>query len=342
MIKALRVQNFRVHRDYFVELSDGVNVMVGPNGCGKTSLLEAIHVCLQGKSFRGYVGGAVNTDSSWARIDLNIDNQDITVKIQEKDGRIEKEFIVKGQSKKRLVKTDKQPVVLFEPEDLRIISGSPQRRRDYIDALAIKLDYSHQVNLNKYKKALQQRNALLKSNAADKEFFVWDVQLAEYGGSIMVARKGVIDQIDELITGKYQQTADNKDVVTLEYFSNFDGDLLKKLTENLLLDRRMRSTNYGPHKDDLLINLNGVSARVVASRGESRSLVLALKSSEFTLLTSKFGVEPLLLLDDVFSELDGQRRKALTTLMRDTQTVITTTDADLALSIDDKAVVKPI
>ena len=337
MITDLRLQNFRSFKDNSFELSPGVNIIVGPNASGKTNLLEAVLVLARGTSYRARDYELIRFGRPWARLDSHDkDSNQRTVKIT-REPEPGKQYEIAGRSFKRLTLNHSLPAVLFEPGHLRLLNGGPDRRRDYLDDLLEQTIPGYGVTRRQYRRALAQRNRLLKQTGpvSQDQLFPWDVRLSQLAGVIVRARGELVDNINKQVTGLYKQLSGAKTHVTVTYDNRWPADvyeshLLKKLESNHANDRLRGFTGSGPHREDLLIAFDGHPAQETASRGELRTAVLALKVIELELVkASRDGLEPLLLLDDVFSELDGKRRHALTDYLAPYQTFITTTDADV-------------
>lgn len=339
MITNLRLQHFRSYDDASYELESGVTVIVGPNASGKTNLLEAVLVAARGNSYRGRDIELLHFDTPWARLDAETLEGPRVVKLQrDGDDRCLKTFIVDGQELARLTLARSLPVVLFEPNHLLLLSGSPELRRSFLDDLIEQTSPRFGALRRHYKRVLAQRNSLLKKQPRDmtEQLFVWNVRLSELGGQIAHERTALVSRFQDRMSELYGRLAAGSQVVELAYVSQFapatyETALLHKLEANTELDVLRGFTAYGPHRDDLSVRLDGHEANSAASRGETRTLVLALKILELQLLEELRGVRPLLLLDDVFSELDAHRRQALTAFVADYQTFITTTDADVVL-----------
>lgn len=336
MIIDLRLQHFRSYRDATFELSPGVNIVVGPNAAGKTNLLESLLVLSKGSSYRAKDAELVKLGRQWARLDATLaDGTNRTVKIISEPMQ-SKEYEINKRGFKRLTMNHMLPVVLFEPEHLRLLSGGPDRRRDYIDDLLEQTIAGYGSLRRQYRRALAQRNALLKQHGSDNQIFPWNVRLSELAGQIVRARTQLIKRLDEEAGPLYRKLGKSKVKVSLAYQNrwpaeNYESGLLKELEANLELDKQRGFTGAGPHREDLVVTFDGQPAQEVASRGEIRTTVLALKIIELKIIEEMRDQKPLLLLDDVFSELDGKRRHALTDYLAPYQTFITTTDADTVL-----------
>jgi DNA replication and repair protein RecF len=339
MIESVRLQRFRSYRDESFEFDPGVNIIVGPNASGKTNLLEALLVACTGTSFRARDAELVAHGAPWARVDVHDEHGDRTVKLFVQDnGAIKKDFVVMGQKFARLSLQKSVPVVLFEPNHLLLLHGSPDLRRDYLDDLLEQTVAGYGKARRDYRRALAQRNALLKHGpAAKNQLFAWNIRLGEIGSLLATERHKLVERMNERIGDLYSALAHSKAAeVQVRYAASCDiaqygSNLLHALEKRQDTDIERGYTTIGPHREDLVVSFNGRSASEVASRGESRTVLLALKIMELALLEEVRGSKPLLLLDDVFSELDGARRRALTESIRGYQTFITTTDADVVV-----------
>lgn len=332
----IRLQNYRSYKDASFELGSGVNIVVGPNAIGKTNLLEALIYSTGSSSYRGKDQAVIRHKADWARIDTHTStNQSRTIKITKNGDKIQKAFEIDQRKYIRLPLQHTHPVVLFEPNNLYLLTAEPSARREYIDEVIAKYDPGHNELLRRYRRALAQRNKLLKyPSTQNEQFFVWNIKLAELAEKIVKARKTSIDDLNKQLSGIYSSAAGKKSSIELKYISpidisNYSSGLLRYLDINLQTDKERGFTGAGPHREDILFLLNGVDAARHASRGEVRTIILSLKIFELELVNKKLNKKPLLLLDDVFSELDGARRKALTSYLKNHQTIITTTDADV-------------
>ncbi len=365
MIENLRLQNFRSYKDASFEFEGGVNIVVGPNASGKTNLLEAILVLAQGGSYRARDADLIQFNKPWVRLDgLFVPGGSRTLKLTRTalQGRslqgVSKQFVLADQPHRRLSLEQTVPVVIFEPGHLQLLSRGPDYRRDWLDDLLARSQVGYKRLINSYRRALAQRNALLKkpARAAADQLFVWNVRLSDHAGQGAAARATLVEQINKGLSRTYGQIAGpvessasgrrrpvgafhragRRAKLAITYqnqfsLSNYSSRLLAKLEASTELDLRRGFTAHGPHREDFTIELNRQPAPISASRGEVRSLVLALKIFELGLIAKARDAAPIFLLDDVFSELDGSRRRALVAHLRDHQTIITTTDADAVM-----------
>lgn len=335
MIRDIRLQHFRSYNDAFFELDEGVTIIAGPNASGKTNILEALLVVAQGSSYRAKDVELLHFNADWARLDAATPEGRRTVKIQT-NPIVSKTFEIDGQPLSRLHVSRTLPVVLFEPDHLLLMSGAPDLRRSFLDDLIEQSEAGFASVRKHYRRVLSQRNKLLKKNPADihQQLFVWNVRLSELGGQIAKRRHALVVRFNERAPEIYEHLAGRSNRIELHYDSRFhpelyESQLLHKLESSTELDILRGFTAYGPHRDDIAVNIDGHPMQESASRGETRTLVLALKVLELQLLEEVRGQQPLLLLDDVFSELDAKRRQALTRYVQQYQTIITTTDADI-------------
>ncbi len=338
-LQSITLHNFRSYEESSFEFSDGVNIIIGPNAVGKTNLLEAVYVVALGRGFRSIQDSdLIRSDQKWARVDAILDEKERSVVLDKstQDTRLKKKFIFGGNEKKRLKFEDLRPLVLFQPDDLRMVAGSPGRRREYIDNLLSQLLPTYRQDLSAYNRVLLQRNSFLKSSrvSSSDQMFVWNMQLAERGGRIIQKRQKILNMLSIKIGPVYSQVAGVNHKLEIKYESsipleNYSNSLLQALDKTLSLDVLRGFTSVGAHRDNISITIDGRAFKDVASRGENRTLILALKMIELEELEAARQITPLLLLDDVFSELDGSRRSLLTSYLKNHQTLITTTDADI-------------
>lgn len=344
VVKNLSLENIRSHNKFNVKLSPTVTVIVGGNGSGKTSIIEAIYIALQGSSFKGSDHDVLRYKSPWWRINMEFDNytkRSVTYNPDQPSSK--KKIVIGDKTAYRMLPKYKYPVVLFDPDDLRLLHGSPSRRRQFIDRFISQLDPAYQSALHKYERALRQRNNLLKrGNSRRDELFVWDIALSEYGAYIIEKRIAFVERINSKLNDQYNSIAMSHNIATVHYSNTYIGDIKQKLLNDLHAhlerDKILGFTSSGPHRHDVIFRFNNYTALDVASRGEVRTIVLAIKFMEVEIIKQITQVKPIILLDDVFSELDGSRRKAITKYLKDYQTIITTTDADVIVKDFKKSV----
>lgn len=328
IIKSINLTNFRSHDHYRLDCTNETSLVLGPNGSGKTSVLEAIYILTQGKSFRASDPEIIKRGTDFYRIELEfISGETITATYNHH----QKTFLTADHKSRRLPKKYRYPVVLFEPSDLNLISHAPSRRRTYFDRIFSQFDPNFPSHLSRYEKALRQRNELLKSEHLSRDcLFSWDILLARHGTEICRQRTIFLNEISSRLTEVYHSIATSPDQLSLNYRTEVSGynesDYLLHLEQNFTKDHYLGHTTFGVHHDDYLFEFNHQPADGSASRGESRTFILALKFIESDLIYQKTGSRPLILLDDVFSELDSSRRHSLVQNFQNHQIILTSVE----------------
>jgi len=338
ILESLRVVNFRNYSDELFRPDSQLEMIVGPNGIGKTNILEAVHLICEGGSFRLRRDlEFVNKEERWARIEANLDldgkQEKRVLKLSlNGEGKVSKKLEIDGVN--RIASRHLLPVVVFEPDQMRMITEGPDLRRGYLDDRISFLDFEYSRYIADYKRVVTQRNRLLKlikrGEARREDLFVWHVKLSELAAPIIEARKKYLEDLNSKLQKDYRKISKKKDIVSVEYLPNFDressaklsSDLFNKLETDIGTDIQTGFTRRGPHRDDWEIKLNGQSASNSASRGEIRTLILSLKLYEFEHLKYSFGITPLVLLDDVMSELDSTRRRELLEFFKEAQVIM--------------------
>jgi len=310
VVKTLSLKNFRSHGEFLLDCNKPMTLVIGENGSGKTSVLEAIYLALRGKSFKGVDMEMCKRGEEYYRVELGkVDGSGVVVRWSGK-----REFEIDDKKTWRLPKKNRYPVILFESDDLYLVGSGPARRRNYFDKLLSQANEKYSVALAKYSKALRQRNDLLKrETVAGDDLFAWNVMLARYGVALSATRREFVEKVNQRLTGAYREIAHNEDSaeIRLEHRAMDESEYLAELTRLFEKDRRVGHTTFGVHLDDWVFWFNGKKADGSASRGEVRSMILALKFIEARLVQEETGKSPLVLLDDIFSELDEARQKHL-------------------------------
>ena len=329
IIREITLTNFRNHTKYKLKCKKNTTLILGENGSGKTSVLEAIYILTRGKSFRASDSEIIKRNQPYYRAELIYQNgEKMIVTYDQKN----KTFISTDKKTSRLPKNNRYPIILFQPSDLNLASSSPSRRRDYFNNLFSELDEKYHQTLLKYEKALKQRNEILKKEFFKKEeLFSWNILLAKYGVDLFEMRNKYTKEINQSFTKTYQSIAKTNDTCELSYQTEIKNpstnNYLSILEQNLPKDKIIGHTSFGPHRDDFIFMFNQKIADGSASRGETRSVILALKFIEAELIQKFNQQKPIILLDDVFSELDNTRRKCLVENFRDHQVIITSVEA---------------
>ena len=328
IIKTISLTNFRNHTSYYLECNQDTTLILGKNGCGKTSVLEAIYILTRGKSFRSTDPEIIKHNTDFYRVEIEYNNGEKNIATF--DGK-NKTFIILDKKTRRLPKKNKYPIILFLPSDLNLISGSPSRHRDYFDRLFSQISEEYSSLISKYNKALHQRNELLKTEDPNStSLFPWNLLLAKYGARIFTLRQEFTEKINQTLNQTYLSIAKNKDKIVLTYKTEVknttENSYLNTLERNFQKDLYLGHTSFGVHRDDFEFLFNNRLANGSASRGETRSIILALKFVEANLIYEKLHQKPIVLLDDVFSELDDVRRKCLIKNFKDHQVIITSVE----------------
>ncbi len=349
LITKLQLQNWRNHGKFSFEF-DGITVLVGPNATGKTNFLEAIYYLATGKSFRAKDESLIGWDEQFSRIEADIQREEGSenlLVVLENQGRTVKTVKIKEQKVASAKLLGHLGAVLFTPEEIELISTLPEARRRYLNMIISQSDRKYSYSLIHFRRTLEQRNSLLRrifnGEAKEDELEIWDGRFAEYSEQIIAARAGYVSEINKHLTVHYQRLAGNKQKLELLYIPSIEptqgwAGIVTRLTQSRPRDILARVTTIGPHRDDMGFTLDGRNLLTFASRGELRTVMLALKLAEVDFLESIMGERPVLLLDDVFSELDEKRRDLLSQVFTEQQTIITTTDLDhVSKNILDKA-----
>ena len=335
-IRSIELKNFRNYENLEISFDEGTNILFGDNAQGKTNILEAAYMSGTTKSHKG----------SRDREMIRFGEEEAHLKtVVVRGGR---EYQIDMHLKKNRAKgiaIDKIPIkkaselfgilniVFFSPEDLNIIKNGPAERRRFLDSELCQLDRIYLADLTNYNKILAQRNKLLKDMiyrpSLSDTLPVWDMQLIETGKKIIRRRKQFVDELREIVSDIHYRISGGKEELFLKYEPNIDDiffeDELSRAKEK---DKKLCQTSVGPHRDDLLFSIGDVDIRKYGSQGQQRTSALSLKLSEIELVRKSISDTPVLLLDDVLSELDSSRQNYLLNNISDTQTIITCTGLD--------------
>lgn len=343
IVKSLELENFRNHKDTKISFSDRFNVIFGDNGQGKTNILEAIYLCASGRSHR------TSKDSELIRFTCG----SYKVSAFVKTSGLEKDICIDYfADQKKQIKINEIPLhkigalmgnlyaVFFSPEDLFIVKQGPTERRRFVDITLSQIKPAYFYDLQLLSKVLKQRNTLLKSlnnhPALIDTVDVWNRKLAEVAASIITARRIFSKKLSELAKSQHKFLTIEKEIISFDYHCSFQiGEdtekselieiYIRQLEKNISRDIALGYTSAGPHRDDYDISINGKSLKLFGSQGQQRSSVLSLKIAEIELIYNETGEYPVLLLDDVMSELDENRQKYLMDSIKNVQTFITCT-----------------
>lgn len=333
---SIELKNYRNYRETHIDFDKNVTIFFGDNAQGKTNVLEAIYVCATTKSHRS----AKDRDL----ILFGEDEAHIKMMLEEGDRKVRVDMHIKKNKSKGIavdgVMLKKASdlfgylnVVFFSPEDLNIIKNGPGERRKFIDFELCQLDKIYLHNIVNYNKVLSQRSRLLKDMAFFPDFMqlleVYDSQLNLYGDVVIRSRKKFIGQLNDIIKDIHQKLTGGKEELEIIYEMDVDeGNILDTLQKNRERDIKQKVTNAGPHRDDIKFVINGIDVRRFGSQGQQRTAALSLKMAEIRLVEMMTNEKPILLLDDVLSELDCNRQNYLLNSIKDIQTLITCTGLD--------------
>ncbi|MBQ7245351.1 MAG: DNA replication/repair protein RecF [Firmicutes bacterium] len=348
IIKNIELKNFRNYEYLQLDFNKNVNLILGDNAQGKTNLVEAIYISSFGKSFR--------TSSDYKLIKFGEREAFIKIEAEKENFDTEVEVLIKlkgNSTTEKSVKKDKKNItkatellnniyiVIFSPEDLRLVKDEPEKRRKFINRELCQISLSCLDNFSNYKRALLQRNAYLKEENIKQDILdVWDVQLAKYGAVIIKLREKYINKIGKISSLIHRGITGGEESLILNYEPNLEiqediseqeAEFYEALKRSFNSDYKNKTTQVGPHRDDISFFVNGVDMRSFGSQGQQRTCALSLKLAELSLIKEDTGENPILILDDVMSELDQKRQEFLIETLRDNQLFITTTDLDQSI-----------
>lgn len=358
-LRSIVLKNFRNYDHLKLQFDEKLNVIVGDNAQGKTNLLEAIYVSGFGKSFR------TNKESELVeftqgfgsvKIEFERDNglkETIEYRIQSNN---QKKFLINGVNITKISELlGRINLILFYPDDLKLIKDSPAERRRFLNRELSHISHVYCLDIIEYNRVLLQRNELLKKIKYTPEFKdmieVWDEQLSDKGARLIMKRMNFAESLNSVAGNIHNRITDGKEHLKVSYLTsvknreNYDtikSELLVQLSKNLEVDLKRGFTSVGPHRDDLDISVNDINIKSFGSQGQQRTAALSLKLSEIEIIKNEVGESPILLLDDVMSELDHNRQRDLIYAFKDVQTIITTTDISNLLDdyINDSKMIK--
>ncbi len=336
IIKSIELADYRNYDSLRMEFCEGTNILYGDNAQGKTNILEAIYVASTTKSHKGSKDKEiVNFNKEEAHIRTYIEKEGVNTRIDMHLRKSKSKGIaIDGQKiKKAADLLGLCNVVFFSPEDLGIIKNGPSERRRFVDMELCQLDSFYLYNLNNYNKIVNQRNKLLKDmymNPQLKETLnIWDMQLVSYGSKLIERRRLFVDQLNEIIYDIHKKLSGGREELSIKYEPDVEIDEFeKKLKYSQDRDIKAKMTSVGPHRDDFCFLVENTDIRKFGSQGQQRTAALSLKLSEIELVKKITKDTPILLLDDVLSELDSNRQNYLLSTIGDIQTIITCTGLD--------------
>ena len=342
IIKSIELKNFRNYEDLNISFDKGTNILYGDNAQGKTNVLEAAYMSGTTKSHKG------SKDKEMIRFNEQEAHIRTVVEKKQPGTDVMKEYQIDmhlKQSRSKGIAINQIPIkkaselfgilnmVFFSPEDLNIIKNGPAERRRFLDSELCQLDKIYLADLTNYNKILNQRNKLLKDMVYRPDLGdtlpIWDMQLVETGKKIINRRKQFIEELNEIVHGIHYKISGGKEELFLKYEPNIDDIFFEdELNRAKQKDIKMCMTSVGPHRDDMLFSIGDIDIRKFGSQGQQRTSALSLKLSEIELVKKTIHDTPVLLLDDVLSELDSNRQNYLLNSISDIQTLITCTGLD--------------
>lgn len=336
IVRTLECKDYRNYRNLKMDFDPGINLLYGDNAQGKTNALEAIFLCAAGKSHRGTRDRElISFDKEEAHVKLVIEKKGVPwrIDLHLKKGRA-KGVAVNGTPIRKV--TELYGIfhaIFFSPEDLAIIKNAPSERRRFLDLELCQLDRIYTHNLLHYNQVVNQRNKLLKDLERDPQLLdtldVWDEQMVRYGLPVIERRRRFLAELNEIMTEIHASLTGGKEEIHLTYAANISEEMfVRKLASGRERDRGAKISLTGPHRDDMIFEINGVDVRHFGSQGQQRTAALSLKLAEIALVKERTKDTPVLLLDDVLSELDSGRQERLLQSIEGIQTMITCTGLD--------------
>lgn len=335
-VKSLDLLNFRNYEKLSLTLDPGINIFYGANAQGKTNILEAVYLAGTSKSHRGTRDrDMIRMGESEAHIRMHVDKNDSDYRIDMHLRKNKSKGIAIGGVPIRRAGElfGIVNIVFFSPEDLNIIKNGPSERRRLVDRILCEIDRIYMSDLTQYGKCLNQRNRLLHdlyfNPSLESELPVWDEQLVNYGCRIIAKREEFVRMLENIASEIHTELTGEKEKLTLVYEPNVTvEEFADKVARSRDADRKIKSTTVGPHRDDVCIKVNDMDLRLYGSQGQQRTTAISLKLSEIRIIEERIRNKPVLLLDDVLSELDRDRQNYLLGNIRDIQTLITCTGLD--------------
>ena len=339
-LKNINLSNFRNYKNQYIDLINGINLFVGDNAQGKTNIIESIYLCAFGKSYRTTKDvEIVKFNSDFSRIELEYNKDNIDKKIELYVDKENKKIIKKDDIKitKIAEHVGEIPVVIFSPDSLDIVKGAPAKRRKFLDMICSQLSKSYLIDLQEYTKCLKMKNSLLKNEKIDDDYIsVIHEKMAMYIKKIVSFRSIVTDKLLNKAKVIEKNITNEKEDINIIYeteFLNLEVEQIKEILDKFLYVEKIRKVSIkGIQRDDIKILINDVEVEKYGSQGQNRTAMLTLKLADFEVLMEEKGETPILLLDDIMSELDKNRIAFLTNYIEKYQSIITSTDSSFVNS----------
>ena len=339
IVEKVELNNFRNYLNQEIKFKDGINVIYGDNAQGKTNLVEALYFCSIGKTFKSCKEkDLIRFSSETAQIKLEVKKNIGKIKIETNIFKTQKKVIkVNGGYLNKVADLYGNLVtVFFSPNDLKLVKDAPGDRRKFLDVSISQLSRKYLLLLIKYQQIMDERNALLKSKISVEEMLpqidIWNRYISKVAKDIITQRAKYVAMLNEYASKVHRYLTDGEENLEVSYqtqadtIENCENEIYQKLKESFEKDYQVGFTQTGPHRDDLKLIVNGIDIKTFGSQGQQRSVALSLKLAEKEILKDKLGEYPILILDDVFSELDENRVERLLKLLKNGQTFITTTE----------------
>ncbi len=335
-VKSLNLLNFRNYENLSLELSPGINIFYGNNAQGKTNILEAVYLGATSRSHRGTRDRdmiSMGREESHIRMHVEKKGNDYRIDMHLKKNKAKGIAVGGVPIRKAADLYGIVSIIFFSPEDLSIIKNGPSERRRFMDQVICGIDSIYLNDLTQYNRCLLQRNRLLHDlyfePSRRAELSIWNDMLAGFGEKIIKKRLEFISMLKDIVSDNHRRLTGGGEDILLCYEPNVKGDSFRdRLRASEETDRKMKTTTSGPHRDDFSISVKGMDLRTFGSQGQQRTAALALKLSEISITERKTGEKPVLLLDDVLSELDRERQDYLLSSIKGIQTLITCTGLD--------------
>lgn len=360
-IKRVNLNNYRNYKALDIELGEGINIFYGQNAQGKTNIIESVYMASTGKSHRTQKDSELinwNSEDARIKIDFQKENDEKSIDIY-MSRNIKKRIKLNGVRLSKIGELiGNLNTVIFSPDHMKIIKEGPVERRRFMDIILSQVKPGYYYNLVQYLKVLEQRNNLLFEARNNSNILgtmdIWNEQLADFGTKIIMTRNYFVNKICNIAADTHEKISNGKEILKLkynssiEYQANSERDIKKSfinaLEKSISIDIKRGATHKGPHREDILFFINDKEVKTYSSQGQQRTALLSLKISELKYMEEETEELPILLLDDVFSELDNERQKYLVNFIKNIQTVITCTDVEYLekLNINDSRVFKVI
>lgn len=335
IIEKIKLKNFRNYEYVEIKLNEEKNLFIGNNANGKTNILEGIYISSFVRSFRtGNIKEVIKFGEERSFIETKIKNKYLEKEIKitiEKNGK--KNVKVDGKKAENLKEFLKETVIIiFSPEDLKIIKEDPEKRRRFLNREISQLKPFYYENLRNYYKVLKEKNIILKKDCTYKKeeiLKIYNEQLCKYGSIIIKEREKFIKELEKKTIKIHERLTKEKEKININYEKNIEeNDFLEVINKEMEREEKVGYSLKGPHKDDISFFINGKDIKKYGSQGQQRLLTLSLKLAEVEIAKEEIGENPIILLDDVFSELDNSRRKALFEEIKNIQVLMTDTEID--------------